>query len=176
MTIQSFDPGPDGAFARACVSCLGDGSGLRIHEADYATLPMGPFTWMKPYDALVIEKCVCYGRVVGASVFDTMFTAGRILQSWQHDAGNAYLIPNPDWRACLCGFRQAKAKDVRARLIELFPGGIGTPMAPGPLFAIRGKTGEHVADAIGLAVAFLRWKQETGKDVEMYRYPETPHE
>jgi hypothetical protein len=122
------------------------------------------------YDAVVIEKCVCYGMAVGSTVFDTILTAGQLVFAARCDGNSVYMVPNPDWRACLCGFRQAKAKDVRARLIDLY-GPVGTPKDPGPLFCIRGGDGEHILDAIGLATAFLLWKQETGKDVAQYVYP-----
>jgi hypothetical protein len=124
------------------------------------------------YDAVVIEKCVCYGMAVGSTVFDTVLTAGQLTMLHRQVGSQVYLVPNPDWRACLCGFRQAKTKDVRARLIDLY-GPVGTPKEPGPLFCIRGADGEHVVDAIGIATAFLLWKQETGKDVAQYVYPPT---
>ncbi len=168
MIVRGIDPGPNGARAEAEVELVnGD---LRIVKAAYDYGPFRAELCMAPYDAVVIEKCVCYGMAVGSTVFDTVLTAGQLVFMHRY-AGNAvYLVPNPDWRACLCGFRQAKTKDVRSRLIDLF-GPVGTPKEPGPLFCIRGADGEHIVDAIGIATAFLLWKQETGKDVAQYAYP-----
>lgn len=168
MIVRGIDPGPNGARAEAVVELVsGD---LRIVKAEYYPGPMCSAPCALSYDAVVIEKCVCYGMAVGSTVFDTVLTAGQLVFVHRYACNPVYLVPNPDWRACLCGFRQAKGKDVRARLIDLY-GPVGTPKEPGPLFCIRGADGEHVIDAIGIATAFLLWKQETGKDVAQYAYP-----
>ena len=171
MIVRGIDPGPNGARAEAVVELVN--GGLRIVMAKYETvlLPTWPnLTHIASYDAVVIEKCVCYGMAVGSTVFDTVLTAGQLTMRHRLEGNPVYLVPNPDWRACLCGFRQAKTRDVRSRLIDLY-GPVGTPKEPGPLFCIRGADGEHIVDAIGLATAFLLWKQETGKDVAQYAYP-----
>jgi hypothetical protein len=168
VIVRGIDPGPNGARAEAVVELVN--GGLRIVKAEYSPGPMASVVETAGYDAVVIEKCVCYGMAVGSTVFDTVLTAGQLVMRHRQEGNPVYLVPNPDWRACLCGFRQAKAKDVRARLIDLY-GPVGTPKEPGPLFCIRGADGEHIVDAIGIATAFLLWKQETGKDVAQYVYP-----
>lgn len=115
-----------------------------------------------PGEVWVCEGVQSYGRVVGRSVLDTAWNAGRI--EGQHDYDRVYT--NPEIKDILCGRRSVKEPQLQEQVREIIGtvNGMsgyevkvlkGTKVDPGPLYGIKG----HAWSALAVAIAYL-WEYE----------------
>lgn len=116
-------------------------------------------TQRHPEAHIVVEMLCSYGTCVGRTTFDTAVMVGRIMSTV--NASRFHLITRPTVLNFLCGKKGTTKAAVRAAVLDYYPasgGGstpqIGTAKQPGPLYSIRGK-GDHVVDAMAVAIAFL---------------------
>ncbi len=105
---------------------------------------------------IVIEMIASYGMPVGAEVFETCVTIGRITQAV---IGIGRGTPNRMTRLAvkmaICHSSRANDAAIRQRLLDIYGGkmtAIGRKGSPGPLYGIKA----DVWAALALAVA---WKQ-----------------
>jgi hypothetical protein len=110
----------------------------------------------------VIEVMQSYMLRVGKSVFDTCEWIGRFDLRWYevHAERWLYRLTKPEVSLYLCGRRNAKKPDLNGALYQKFGGSrraaVGIKKAPGPLY---GLTGDHVWDALALAVTWHEQNQ-----------------
>lgn len=69
---------------------------------------------------LAIEMVQSFGMAVGASVFDTVFWAGRFAQMWRDKPGKFSLVYRKDVKLHLCNSMRAKDGNIRQALIDRF--------------------------------------------------------
>jgi hypothetical protein len=147
MWILGIDPGPE------------ESAIVRYDSANNCVL----VTWYGPNDKaldylrsqdnyVVIERVSCYGNITGASTLRTAEAVGRFWQRAADMRCEVRLPSRPEICTVLCGLRNAKKAQVRARLIELHGGienvAIGTLKSRGPLYGIS----KHCWDALAAAV------------------------
>ena len=121
-------------------------------------------TWAEWKTVGVIEVMQSYMLRVGASVFLTCEWIGRFDNEW-HGYTNHLLqrLTKPEVSNHLCGRRNASKADLHGALYVKFGDGsrrsaVGVKKAPGPLY---GLTGDHVWDALALAVTWHEQNQAT---------------
>ncbi len=153
--VLALDPGPaqtgwvlfDGVRVVDC--------GVDTNAAVLAMLLLGKRSTVAGEAAhLAIEMIASYGMPVGREVFETCVWIGRFVQAWR-DPEAVRLVYRKDVKMHLCGSPRAKDPNVRAALLDLFPGTgggatpqIGTKHAPGPLYGVS----THVWPALGVAI------------------------
>ena len=105
-------------------------------------------------DPLAIETITSYGMPVGKEVFESCVWIGRFQQAYKYP-DKVKLIPRREVKTWLCGTPAAKDANVRAALLELFPGTgggstpqVGTKGKPGPLYGISGDKWSALALAV----------------------------
>lgn len=111
----------------------------------------------------VIEVMQSYMLRVGASVFLTCEWIGRFDRQWYqvHAERPLERLTKPEVSLHLCNRRNATKADLRGALYEKFGDGsrrsvVGVKKEPGPLY---GLTGDHVWDALALAVTWHEQNQ-----------------
>ncbi len=104
---------------------------------------------------LAIEKVESFGMAVGATVFETVFWAGRFAQAWADIGGQFTQVGRREVKLHLCGSARAKDTNVRQAILDRFGPGkekaVGLKATPGPLYGLKG----HEYSA--LAVALTYW-------------------
>lgn len=115
------------------------------------------------FDVLALETITSYGMPVGREIFDTCIWIGRFIQYCNdcHNKIEVKLVPRRDVKTWLCGTPTAKDSNVRAALLEIFPGTgggavpqVGTRGEPGPLYGVSG----DIWQALALAVMVEKMK------------------
>lgn len=100
-------------------------------------------------DHLAVEMVACYGKPVGAEVFQTCLWIGRFLQVWERAAS---LVYRRDIKLNLCGSGNTTDAYVRRALIDRFGPGdavaIGKKASPGPLYGLAGDQWAALAVAV----------------------------
>lgn len=104
---------------------------------------------------LAIEMVQSFGMAVGASVFDTVFWAGRFAQAWRDKPGKFSLVYRKDVKIHLCNSMRAKDGNIRQALIDRF-GAPGTKKNPGGTYGIS----KDVWSALAIAVTFADKQSE----------------
>lgn len=105
-----------------------------------------------PAEVKVATECVMsYGMAVGASVFETCYIIGRLIEIAQNEGHRLDLVPRLCVKLAICKSPKANDSNIRAALIDLF-GPPGTKKNPGPTYGI---TADRWA-ALGLAVTVAR--------------------
>lgn len=107
-----------------------------------------------PIDDVAIEWIQSYGMAVGAEVFDTARWVGIFQQAV--GIAKTTLVTRSECKLYLCRSSQAKDKNVRQAILDLYGGkdvAQGKKANPGPLYGVSG----HVWSA--LAVALTRQAQ-----------------
>ncbi len=110
-------------------------------------------------DLVVCEWVSSMGLIVGADVFDTCRTVGRIEQ-WCVDWSVRFeRIKRVDVKLDVLGQTRGTDSNVRGAMLEMYPqtgGGktpaVGTKAQPGPLYGLKG----HATQALAAGVAWLR--------------------
>jgi len=194
LNIIACDPGPESsAFiairidTRTDKVCIIDAAYLHNNEEGGGNR-FAPFLGLYlPEIVFAYETCTNYGRVIGATVFDTASMGGEI-RSWYRGMTSVYAVPSPAWKHALTGFRNANDKMVRACLHEYFnpTGGGADPYKgvrsqPGPWAPIvnagkkrpedaKGKSNvQHLVDALGVAIGLYQMRETTKRNSEMFR-------
>ena len=101
-----------------------------------------------PKMSMVIEKIVCLGMPVGASVFETVFWTGRFCQVWKDGWRR---IPRIDVKMHLCHNSRAKDSNIRQALIDRFEPDL--PVRCRPKAALKGVS-KDCWQALALAVYY----------------------
>ena len=143
--VVGIDPGPR---KHGVIKWHGD----RATNAEYLTTD-GVEQYLddvEPFDVLAIEWVNCYGRAVGADVFETAYNCGRF-SKWN---GPVVRIARPEVCLELVGDRRAKKPTVNRFLLDTY-GPKGTMKKRGPLYGVAG----HVWDALAVAVVAHRRDQ-----------------
>lgn len=155
MRILGIDPGPT-----ECGVCkLVDGVPVEPRVMDTADC----LCWLREpkrvADVIVIEKLECFGMAVGATVFETAYVIGRMLEIIGAKDSEAILMPRRAAKLHLCGSSRAKDPNIRQALIDRFGGdkmtAIGTRKRPGPLHGVK----SHAWSALALAVTHAETHQ-----------------
>ena len=142
MRILGIDPGP-----QECGVCwLVDGEPISPAVAMTHAL-LAYLSGMRTDSFVVIEKIECYGMAVGATIFDTAYVIGRMLQILDDRSMPWVLMPRRDVKLHLCGSARAKDANVRQALIDRF-GPVGTKAKKGALYGVK----SHSWSALALAV------------------------
>ena len=109
-------------------------------------------TWA---DNVAIEMVASYGMAVGAETFRTVWWSGRFADCWFDQSGKLPLeVFRKEVKLHLCGNSQAKDKNIRQALIDIYGGeggkdvAIGKKAAPGPLYGVS----SHAWSALAVAV------------------------
>lgn len=97
-------------------------------------------------DMLAIEMIAGMGMTVGQTTFETVRWIGRFQQAWR-DPEAVKLVYRREVKQHLCGSQQAKDKNIRQALIDMF-GEPGTKKAPGPTYGVS----SHAWSALAIAV------------------------
>lgn len=104
---------------------------------------------------VVCEMIASYGMPVGAEVFETCVTIGRILQVSYERLFAVERLKRQDVKLHMCKTARATDATIRQAVIDRFGTGkeeaIGTKKEPGPLYGIKGD--EWQALALGLTYA-----------------------
>lgn len=101
-----------------------------------------------PQVPIACEMVACYGMAVGAEVFETCLTIGRIQEIWTEAKMQPFrLVYRREVKMHLCGTMKAKDANIRQALIDRF-GPVGTKKNPGKLYGIR----SHLWAALAVAV------------------------
>lgn len=114
----------------------------------------------------VIEVIQSYRLRVGKDVFETCEWVGDFRNEWrQRGKGELGRLTKPEVSYHLCNRRNAVKADLRGALYQRFGDGsrrsaMGVKKEPGPLY---GLTGDHVWDALALAVT---WHEQNGTETE----------
>lgn len=152
--VLGIDPGPS-------LSGYVEFDGTRVRDAgvvDNGSLLLWLQTKMYgPETAVVIERIVGMGQMVGRTTFETAFWSGRFYEA-AYAANCAVIarVPRTDVKMWLCGKTSVKDKDVRAALLTRFGNPPrGTAAKPGPLYAVT----SHAWAALAVAVT---WWDKTG--------------
>jgi hypothetical protein len=98
-----------------------------------------------PLPHMAIEMVACYGMAVGAEVFDTCVWIGRFIERWEKPYT---LIYRKDVKLFLCGSLNAKDKNIRQRIIDIYGGkelAIGNKKNPGVLYGVSGDCWSSIA-------------------------------
>ena len=146
-TVLGVDPGPTQSGY-----CLFDGAAVRAGTIPNEELLRRIVGRLPPAHAYVFEKVQGYGKVVGASVFETCFWTGRFFEAAMYVKScwgvTVARLPFPQVKQHLCRGSRGKDADVRQALLRRF-GGLqaakGTKAAPGPLYGVSG----HAWSALG---------------------------
>lgn len=104
---------------------------------------------------MAIEQVRSYGMPVGATVFDTVFWAGRFCQAWH---GEFHQMPRLQVKQHICHDSRAKDSNIIQALVDRFAYGVrnkgkGTVKEPGFFFGFK----KDIWQAFALAVCF--WDQ-----------------
>jgi len=106
------------------------------------------------YDNVVIEGIASYGMPVGASVFETCYMIGRIMEI----AHTYELVYRKDIKMHFCGTTRAKDGNIRQALIDRF-GAPGTKKNPNPItYGIK----KDLWSALAVGVFFADTKTKKG--------------
>jgi hypothetical protein len=152
MTIFAIDPGPETSGyvlwdGKRVERALNDVPNERLrHEElpnDLALVGAGNVV-------MAIEQVACYGRPVGAMVFETVWWSGRFADWWEAVTGEPALrLTFREVAEYHChAASRVKEPHVRQALLDRF-GKPGTKKAPGPLYGVTG----HAWSALALALA-----------------------
>ena len=98
---------------------------------------------------LVVEMIASYGMPVGAEVFETCVTIGRIIEAWKGDP--VIRITRNQVKQAICHSSRANDSNIRQAIIDRFGGkdvAIGSKKAPGPLYGVHNDM--WAAIAVGL--------------------------
>ena len=159
MRVVGIDPGPE---TSGFVLLEEKGDWLKVLSSNCAVSTDDIVLYLAGCGAKVacVEWVTFYGRMVGASVFDTARVAGYWQAIAERKGMDVEFITRPDVALELCGTKRAKDGQVHAELSRLFEtkawkgGGKiparGTKKQPGPLYGIR----SHAWDALAVAVAW----------------------
>lgn len=107
---------------------------------------------------LAIEAIASYGMAVGASVFETCYKIGQIIQAFGGaDQTDCYKIYRKSVKLAICQTVKAKDNNIRQAILDMYPatgGGKvpqkGTMKQPGPLYGIS----SHTWSALAVAITF----------------------
>jgi hypothetical protein len=106
-------------------------------------------------DCFAIEDIESMGMAVGRDVFETVRWSGRMQQAIVDQQQSVAFVKRSDIKLHLCGRRDAKDKNIRLALIDLFGGSkkkaVGLKASPGPLYGIAG----HAWSALAVAVTYV---------------------
>lgn len=105
-------------------------------------------------DVLAIEMMRARGMPTSNDEFKTLVWIGRFQQAWS-DPESVRLVYRQDVKMHICGSMKAKDANIRAALLDMFPGTgggkvpqIGVKSKPGPLFGVS----SHAWPALGVAI------------------------
>jgi hypothetical protein len=104
---------------------------------------------------MAIEGVASYGMAVGATTFETVEWIGRFRQA--HGFRHTTRIFRKDIKMFLCQSMRAKDKNIRQRILDIFPatgGGktpqVGTKGQPGPLYGVS----SHAFSALAIGLTY----------------------
>jgi len=108
---------------------------------------------------VAVELMQSYGMPVGLSIFESCYRIGELMRACKGNGVTFWPTTRKQVVSTLCGKANAKDKNVRAALLDLYPatgGGktpqIGTKAQPGPLYGLAAD--EWSALAIGLCYLY----------------------
>lgn len=153
--VLAIDPGPVQSgwviYDAARDSRTALAAGVDLNEQVLGTLHEPATTELVSH--MVIERVQSYGRIVGASVYDTVFWSGRFYEAAETRGLVVLRMYFREVRQHLCGKHPAKERDVWAKVLDRFGGkavALGTKAHPGPLYAVR----SHARSALAIAVTW----------------------
>lgn len=148
MIVLAIDPGPTQSAWVVWDGTTILSKGLETNETVRRMLHCDVL--YKP-DHLVIEQIRSYGMAVGATIFDTIFWAGRFAEAWITTSGLDF-SELPRWKAkqALCHDMRAKDANIRQALVDRI-GPAGTKKDPGPTYGVK----KDMWAALAVAVAWL---------------------
>ena len=161
MLILAIDPGPErcgvvlyDAAAGVVRLAWADMPVAMVAERLIAAHPeMRPFCAGQPYAlppaAIVAIERVQSAGIAGASLLQTSEVVGRLQQAAAFAGYTVRLVYRREVCSALHVHGAGKDAQVRQRMLEMHPGGVGTKKAPGPLYGVT----SHAWQALGLAVA-----------------------
>jgi len=142
-----------------------DGKNILFSKSDYENNSLlnaladfnGVSYFRKKYGVMhmAIEGIASYGMAVGATTFDTVEWIGRFRQAF--DFSKTTKIYRKDIKMFLCGSMRAKDKNIRQRILDIFPAGgggktpqIGTKKQPGALYGVT----SHAMSALAVGLTY----------------------
>jgi hypothetical protein len=161
--ILAIDPGPTtcgvvlyDAIDReiAAAPAFLDGSAAALSVEDTLSVIHG-IRGCGPSPLVAIERVQSAG-ISGASLLQTSEVVGRLQQRALDCGLRVRLVYRREVCSALHVSGGAKDAQVRQRMIEMHPGGVGTKKAPGPLYGVS----SHAWQALGLAVAVTLLPEE----------------
>lgn len=149
-TIIAIDPGP----LHSGVIRL-EGDSVTFVDAGMENRYLREWAQRYTPDVLAVEGIECHGMAVGKPVFETCYMVGRLQQIAEDMDQPFMLVYRSQEKMHLCHSMQAKPKNIRQALLDMFPatGGGKTPQVgiqsnKGPLFGV----GTHAWSALAIAV------------------------
>jgi hypothetical protein len=151
VVVLAIDPGPtESAWVLYSDGVIGHGKNHNTVVLDDLRRLAQSSGRFASAEMLVVEMVASYGMPVGVEVFETVLWTGRFVEAcWLPHA----LIYRKDVKMHLCG-QTAKVNDavIRQALIDRFGPSkrkaIGTQMAKGPLWGIKGDEWQALAVAV----------------------------
>lgn len=109
-------------------------------------------------DVLLLEMIASYGMPVGKTTMETIYWIGRFYQQGVDIPVKKRLYKKIDINPTICGSNKAKDKNIRAALLDMFPGDgggripqIGLKSNQGPLYGVT----NHMWAALALVMTYL---------------------
>lgn len=134
-TVLAIDPGN---FQTAYALLSEGGNILGTAKVDNAIF-LERFTNMlrmeTPPTRIVTEVIQSYGMAVGASVFETCFFIGQLMQVCAYEHKSMDLVGRLQVKLAICRSPKANDSNIRTALIDIF-GPPGKKSAPGPTYGI----------------------------------------
>lgn len=147
--VLGIDPGPTSSGV-----VLYDGAAGAVRFSDGAMTVAEVATWLavsawrQDRPLVAIERVQAAG-ISGASLLQTSEVVGRVWQAAEALGYEVRLVYRREVCRVLDVSGGGKDAQVRQRMIEAHPGGVGTKKAPGPLYGVS----SHAWQALGLAYA-----------------------
>ena len=146
MTVLACDPGPVRSALVALDGHTVVGAWLEDNDATRRRL----HSWAGDASAvLVVEQVESFGMAVGVEVFETVWWAGRFVETWR---GPWARVTRRAVKLHLCGTSRAKDGNIRQALIDRYGPGkdiaVGRKATPGPLYGLRADLWAALAVAV----------------------------
>lgn len=149
-SIIAIDPGP----FESGVICMEDNK-VTFIDSEMDNVHLRSWLMDNTSDVVACEGIASYGMAVGKTTFETCYMIGRIQQIVEDNEQPFMLVYRKDVKIYLCNSMQAKQKNIRQALIDMFPGTgggstpqIGIKANKGPLYGV----GTHAWSALAIAV------------------------
>lgn len=159
--ILAIDPGPT-----TCGLVLYDAAAAVVLESRADLTVAEAVMWMKvaelrrPRPIVAIERVQAAG-ISGASLLQTSEVVGRLHQAALMAGYDVRLVYRREVCRVLDVSGGGKDAQVRQRMLEAHPRGVGTKKAPGPLYGVS----SHAWQALGLAYAVANGARDARGEV-----------